>query len=63
VLTTVFAMIIGFNLVLTLSVVVYLVAIVALRRLSRPVAATAPDSPSEGTGTDDEAEVLVPAAG
>lgn len=62
VLTTVFAMIIGFNLVLTLSVVVYLVAIVALRRLARPVAALAPGTSGEGTGAGDEAEALVPAA-
>lgn len=63
VLTTVFAMIVGFNLVLTLSVVVYLVAIVALRRLARPLATTAPGTGAEEPGAGDEAEALVPAAG
>ena len=39
VLTTIIAMVAGFNAVLGLAMVVYLVALVALRRLSRPVAA------------------------
>jgi spermidine synthase len=39
VLTTIIAMVFGFNAVLALAMVVYLVALVALRRLSRPVAA------------------------
>jgi hypothetical protein len=56
-------MIVGFNLVLTLSVVVYLVAIVALRRLARPLATTAPGTGAEEPGAGDEAEALVPAAG
>ena len=37
VLTTVIAMVLGFNVVLALSVVVYLIALVALRRLQRPL--------------------------
>jgi hypothetical protein len=37
VLTTIVAMIVGFNVVLAMSMVVYLVAVVALRRLSRPL--------------------------
>jgi MFS family permease len=39
VLTTIIAMVFGFNVVLALSVVVYLVALVALRRLQRPLEA------------------------
>ena len=39
VLTTIIAMVFGFNVVLALSVVVYLVALAALRRLQRPLAA------------------------
>jgi hypothetical protein len=39
VLTTIIAMVAGFNAVIGLAMVVYLVALVALRRLSRPVAA------------------------
>ena len=37
VLTTIIAMVLGFNVVLALSVVVYLIALVALRRLQRPL--------------------------
>ena len=43
VLTTIIAMMFGFNVVLALSIVVYLVALVALRRLQRPVAAMSGD--------------------
>ena len=41
VLTTIIAMIFGFNVVLALAMVTYLVALVALRRLQRPMAAAA----------------------
>ena len=51
--TTIIAMIFGFNVVLALSVVVYLVALAALRRLQRPVVAAAP---AGGTDGDEPAE-------
>lgn len=40
VLTTIIAMVFGFNVVLALSVAVYLVALLALRRLQRPLASS-----------------------
>ena len=53
VLTTIIAMIFGFNVVLALAMVVYLLALVALRRLQRPVAAAvAPEAAGDaGDGT------------
>jgi hypothetical protein len=54
VLTTIIAMVLGFNVVLALAVGTYLAALVALRRLQRPVAATA-------AGTGDEAGEAEPA--
>ncbi len=49
VLTTIIAMVFGFNVVLALSVVVYLVALAALRRLQRPLATGAtPDAAIAG---------------
>ncbi|HEX5365564.1 MAG TPA: hypothetical protein VFW63_02725 [Acidimicrobiales bacterium] len=53
VLTTVLAMVAGFGAVLVLSVVVYLVALLALRRLRRPLAGAGPTTPA---GPLDEAE-------
>jgi hypothetical protein len=53
VLTTIIAMILGFNVVLALAMVTYLLALLALRRLQRPVAAAA--SPRAGAGTGDGA--------
>ena len=55
VLTTIIAMIFGFNVVLALSMVVYLVALVALRRLQRPIAAVSGDG-AEGEVVPDEVE-------
>jgi hypothetical protein len=57
VLTTIVAMMFGFNVVLALAMVTYLLALVALRRLQRPVAAAiAPEAEAEaGDGTGDEA--------
>jgi hypothetical protein len=52
VLTTIIAMILGFNVVLALAMVTYLLALLALRRLQRPVAAA---SPRAGAGTGDGA--------
>jgi hypothetical protein len=56
VLTTIIAMVFGFNTVLALSVVVYLVALAALRRLQRPLAggptAVEPVDDAAVTGTD-----------
>jgi hypothetical protein len=51
VLTTIIAMVFGFNVVLALSVVVYLAALAALRRLQRPLAGVA-----EAAGSGDAAE-------
>lgn len=59
VLTTIIAMTLGFNVVLALAMVVYLVALVALRRLQRPHDAEA-SGPGGGEG-DGEGEP-VPAA-
>jgi len=59
VLTTIIAMVFGFNVVLALSVVVYLVALAALRRLQRPFdPAIAGDD-----GAGDEAAVSPPEPG
>jgi hypothetical protein len=55
VLTTIIAMIFGFNVVLALSMVVYLVALFALRRLQRPIAAVSGDG-AEGEVVPDEVE-------
>jgi spermidine synthase len=65
VLTTIIAMVFGFNVVLALSVVVYLVALGALRRLQRPLeagkgaavqaASTDGDDPSGDSDTADTA--------
>ena len=58
VLTTIIAMVFGFNTVLALAMVVYLVALASLRRLQRPLAGVT------GTGsTDTEDETSVEASG
>jgi hypothetical protein len=65
VLTTIIAMIVGFNVVLALSMVVYLVAVAALRRLARPLEATSPAAESEAaseSGESGEAEPVVATA-
>jgi spermidine synthase len=65
VLTTIIAMSFGFNVVLALAVVVYLVALAVLRRLQRPLAAAEPgagdDAPvlEEPAGNGDDGEVAV----
>jgi hypothetical protein len=74
VLTTIIAMTFGFNLVLALAVVTYLVALAVLRRLRRPLApgAAEPGAGDEapvveeepvGTGADDEVAVGAGPAG
>ena len=61
VLTTIIAMIVGFNVVLVLSIATYLVALLALRRLHRPIAAVAE---GEGTtGGDGQADTVGEAEG
>ncbi len=66
VLTTIIAMVFGFNVVLALAVVVYLVALVALRRLQRPLTmgATTPTEvageTSEVAGAPDEDAEVTP---
>jgi hypothetical protein len=52
VLTTIIAMMYGFNVVLALSVVVYLGALLALRRLQRPLAVEVAATPVEPGGDD-----------
>ncbi|MDD9371671.1 MAG: hypothetical protein PV358_16250, partial [Acidimicrobiales bacterium] len=56
VLTTIIAMVFGFNVVLALAVVVYLVALAALRRLQRPFEPAI----AGGDGDGDEASVSPP---
>jgi hypothetical protein len=65
VLTTIVAMMFGFNAVLALAMVTYLLALVALRRLQRPVAA-APSADGEtgvGAGEEPVAEEVAVGAG
>ena len=57
VLTTIIAMMFGFNIVLALAVVTYLVALAVLRRLQRPLAAAEP-----GPGDEAAAPEVEPAA-
>jgi hypothetical protein len=57
VLSTIIAMIFGFNVVLALAMVVYLVALAALRHLQRPVAAAAePEAAGDDDGEGDGEE-------
>ena len=68
VLTTVFAMIVGFRVVLLLSVVVYLVALLLLRRLYQPLlehppAAAVATVGGDGDGSGDAEAQLVTASG
>jgi len=73
VLTTIIAMSFGFNVVLALAVVTYLVALAVLRRLQRPLAGTAEPgagdeapvvtSEADGNGADDEVAVGAGPAG
>jgi MFS family permease len=70
VLTTIIAMMFGFNVVLALAVVTYLVALAFLRRLQRPLATGAPEEapdteeqPPARVGAEDEVAVGAGPAG
>jgi hypothetical protein len=62
VLTTLIAMVFGFNAVLGLAMVVYFVALVMLRRLSRPLAGAAPVDPATAESPAAAAEAPAAAA-
>jgi hypothetical protein len=54
VLTTIMAMMFGFNMVLSLAIVVYLGALLSLRRLHRPIAVPPPADGTAGGGGEPE---------
>jgi hypothetical protein len=60
VLTTIIAMMFGFNVVLALAIGVYLLALVALHRLQRPIAAAAVAGDETGAGTDGDGDSAAP---
>ena len=60
VLTTIIAMMFGFNVVLALAIGVYLLALVALHRLQRPIAAAEVAGDEAGTGTDGDGDGAAP---